>query len=72
MTTSKNYQGKTFTFTKDRGQYKVSAIGFNHYWFQSTKSVREANRILKQITESSVPYNLVLILILKVLNFNKI
>jgi hypothetical protein len=48
MTTSKNYQGKTFTFTKDRGQYRVGAIGFNHYWFQSTKSVREANRILKQ------------------------
>jgi hypothetical protein len=48
MTTSKNYQGKTFTFTKDRGKYRVGAIGFNHYWFQSTQSVREANRILKQ------------------------
>ena len=48
MTSSKNYQGKTFQFTKERGQYRVSAIGFNSYWFQSTQSVREANRILKQ------------------------
>lgn len=48
MKTTKNYQGKTFTFTKDRGQYRVSVIGFNSYWFQSTPSVREANRILKQ------------------------
>ena len=48
MTASKYYQGKTFTFTKDRGQYKVSVIGNSIYWYQTTQSVREANRILKQ------------------------
>jgi hypothetical protein len=48
MTTAKNYQGKVFLFKKEKGQYRVTANGFNHYWFQSTMSVREANRIFNQ------------------------
>jgi len=48
MKTTKNYQGKTFEFIKANGMYKVSAIGFGTYWFQTTTSVREANRIFKQ------------------------
>jgi len=48
MTTAKNYKGKVFIFKKERGYYIVKANGFNHFWFQSTMSVREANRIFNQ------------------------
>jgi hypothetical protein len=46
--TTKTYQGKTFEFIKENQRYKVSAIGFNCYWYQNTISVREANRRFKQ------------------------
>ena len=46
--TTKTYQGKTFEFIKENQRYKVSAIGFDTYWYQNTISVREANRIFKQ------------------------
>jgi uncharacterized membrane protein len=38
----KNYRGYTFVFEKKNNQYKVSAIGFSTYWYQSTASVRDA------------------------------
>jgi hypothetical protein len=38
----KNYRGYTFLFEKEKNQFKVSAIGFSTYWYQSTASVREA------------------------------
>jgi hypothetical protein len=38
----KNYRGYTFLFEKEKNQYKVSAIGFSTYWYQSTPSVKEA------------------------------
>ena len=47
MTTSKNYDGKIFLLKIVRGQYRVTAIGIDFFWYQTTQSVREANRISK-------------------------
>ena len=44
-TVVKFYQGRTYTFTPEPGRgYKVSAIGYSTYWYQSYPSVREAKR----------------------------
>jgi hypothetical protein len=44
-TVVKSYKGRTYVFVPERGRgYRVSAKGFQSYWYQSRISVREAKR----------------------------
>ncbi len=44
-TVVKFYQGRTYVFVPENGRgYKVSAIGYSTYWYQSRPSLREAAR----------------------------
>jgi len=44
---TKNYKGFTFKFTPENGRgYKVKALGFVQYWYQSTMSVRKALKMM--------------------------